>query len=139
MGYTHYWTIKKEDTNLFKAASHLFKEILNSIPSEEMPILRGGLGEGEPVITDTEIWFNGSGKDSHETCHLNPHDIEFNFCKTARKPYSSIVALCLLCFDFVYDNDFEYSSDGVMNEHEKEPIDKDWALARKWFVNYLSK
>ena len=76
MGYTHYWKLKSDNADLFSDAVSLFKECLFWMPkttsvkkwSEEKgawikarvsTALHGWDGEGEPVITDSEICFNG--------------------------------------------------------------------------------
>ena len=44
----------------------------------------------------TEFGFNGIGDLSHETFALNVGENEWNFCKTARKPYDLAVCMILL-------------------------------------------
>jgi hypothetical protein len=73
-----------------------------------IPLANGAGDPGtSPEFTDSKIWFNGVGNDSHETFCLNrvrppkeawQQHCGGNFCKTARKPYDLAVtaALCYL-------------------------------------------
>ena len=130
MGYTHYWKFKsnpkdiKDGDKKFKKSVALLKKCLKNISVE----LAGSNGTGKPIFTNTMVCFNGLDEDSHETCYLalDNSDFEFDFCKTARKPYDVAVCLTLLCFKKFFEDDFEYSSDGDMN-------DEGWALATEIF------
>lgn len=150
MGYTHYWTLKSKDPDLFRTAVNLFKVCLDLMPKTITTDvfdrkkgewvrkrisnkLHGGNGLGKPTITDTTIRFNGNRKWGldHETFRISLDDYNEgwvtddgyidDFCKTAEKPYDLAVCLCLLCFKAVYGDDFEYSSDGVTRESIKKP------------------
>jgi hypothetical protein len=110
MGYTHYWNqsrdfTREEWTQIREDMEALLRDVqhVQGIP------LANGAGEPDtsPEISDTKIWFNGVGDDSHETFCLNrvrPPKEEWqnqrggDFCKTARKPYDLAVtaALCYL-------------------------------------------
>ena len=144
MGYTHYWEFKKNPKNIengaskFKDAVDLFKKCLAAVPETiDVPDygkvhlqLAGSSGTGEPKFTDSILLFNGldDGENdlSHETCYIaldDPDGYEFNFCKTARKPYGVAVCLALLCFARMFGDDFKYSSDG-------DDTDFDWKIAK---------
>lgn len=122
MGYTHYWRFHRnkmttEDIrNTFKAVSEEIKDIIHNQIPQSKEILRGGLGEGEPIINETEIWFNGDEElgNDHETFAINWKDTAaFGFCKTARKPYDLFVRLALLSFTEHFPSHvFTLSSDG---------------------------
>ena len=136
MGYTHYWRFSKVVKNIdqseekFAAAVNLFKEKIKELPQNIR--LANGVGEGEPIITPTKVVFNGSAEngEDYETFAITLADdeseSEFNFCKTARLPYDAAVCLVLLCFKDAYGNDFNYSSDGGIN-------DEGWELAHQIF------
>ena len=136
MGYTHYWNFSKvvkdidKSEEKFAAAVDLFKEKLKELPKSIR--LANGVGEGKPIITHTEVVFNGIAADGedYETFAIILADDEsnssFNFCKTARLPYDAAVCLALLCFKDAYGNDFNYSSDGDIN-------DEGWELAHQIF------
>lgn len=153
MGYTHYWNFKKNPKDVkdgekkFKTAVKLLKKCLKNVPAElEMEVydwknnttqkvnvpfkLCDGNGYGEPVFTDTLVCFNGDAEKDydHETCYLalNNDNYEFDFCKTACKPYDVAVCLTLLCFKKAFGDDFSYSSDGNIE-------DEGWKMAHNIF------
>lgn len=156
MGYTHYWNFKKNPIEIengkekFKKAVNMLKKAITKIPSEievnvydwktretkkiMVPLkLAGGDGTGEPIFNDTLVCFNGlydkTNDYSHETCYIAlDSDEEFNFCKTARKPYDVVVCLALLAFKKAFGGDFSYSSDGDMT-------DEGWSMASKIIKN----
>lgn len=70
----------------------------------------------EPVFSETEIRFNGVGDNGHETFYLSPEMRDFEFCKTACKPYDTAVVavLCLLA----HHTDVRVSSDGDPSDWE---------------------
>ena len=99
MGYTHYITYPNNvDEKEFIEKMRLLAKLVKESP---VP-LRGGDGEGNPLTSDTCIWFNGDGEDAHETFAVNwpiesrfPQFGKYFFCKTARKPYDLVVVGCL--------------------------------------------
>lgn len=133
MGYTHYWKFKKKvnelnqeyGENRFKVAVDLFKEGLKKLQDIA---LGNGVGEGEPIITDTEVCFNGKAPEDYETCAMSLESKGFDFCKTARQPYDPVVCLLLLCMADAFGDDFEYSSDGDIENGEEG-----WARAKEIF------
>lgn len=151
MGYTHYWEYKPNNMensdelrSKFSKATSRIKKIHSFLKKnpfihkgnaggyyDKNPcVLRGGFGTGKPVINESELWFNGDAKSQtdHETFHIVWFEQkEFNFCKTARKPYDLMVSLCLLVLkDTFNDKDvFSFSSDGD---------EKDWELANKVYA-----
>jgi len=144
MGYTHYWNKKathpsdKENFKLVLAdAKKLFKHLPKFTDSaggyhDDSPVeLFGGLGTGEPEFTEELIRFNGDetkGLD-HETFHVGPEFVDFEFCKTARKPYD-LMACAVLISMKKHMVGFTYSSDG-----DKE----DWAPAKKFYRNVMKR
>ena len=142
MGYTHNWKFKngiapkdiEGGAEKFKQSVALFKECLaecggkTKYPNwgehrneKEVPmVLRGGAGTGEPIISDTEIYFNGDADTGNncETFHITINDGEWDFCKTCREPYDTAVCLALLCLKYYFEDDFSYSSDGGETEWE---------------------
>jgi hypothetical protein len=147
MGYTHYWRFHRDKMttedirNTFKAVSEEFQDIINKLPQSKK-IIRGGLGEGEPIINETEIWFNGDEElgNDHETFSVNWKDTEaFGFCKTARKPYDLFVCLCLISFIEHYPSDiFTLSSDGDAEEWQ-DAVDLYNKITRKNVPNPFNK
>jgi hypothetical protein len=114
--------------NTFKKVSEEIQELYKNLSlfpktgyHTDYPIsIKGGLGEGEPIFNETEIWFNGDEKlgNDYETFSINWKDMEaFGFCKTARKPYDLFVCLSLLSFTEHFPSDvFTLSSDGDAEE-----------------------
>jgi hypothetical protein len=57
-------------------------------------------------------------EDGHETFYISPrYTKEWNFCKTARKPYDTVVVAFLVMLNDV-NPDFTWSSDGEDEDHE---------------------
>jgi hypothetical protein len=90
MGYTHYFKNKPAFTDSQWAA--LTEDVKKLLKNSKVP-LGGANGEigTKPVFNSRNIMFNGIGDDSHETAAVYKGAIEFEFCKTARKPYDSVV------------------------------------------------
>ncbi len=147
MGYTHYWTYNPneiEDTEklrrTFRVAVSIIEKAHKMIKKDKFIhkgqaggyydkrpcIIRGGLGEGKPMINESEVWFNGDAKTGtdHETFGIRWYPSggeERGFCKTARKPYDILVCVSLLAFKHAFDNPvvFTFSSDGDNAEWEE--------------------
>lgn len=140
MGYTNYWNFKKNPIEIengadkFKRAVKNIKEYFSKMPvkvriknydgdvKEESLTLFGGDGKREPVFSDTVICFNGDASKglSHESFYiaLGGDLYSFDFCKTARKPYDFAVCFALLCFKAEFGDDFNFSSDGKIENGE---------------------
>ena len=108
MGYTNYWTPKSLQPNEIPAQFwDEAEQILGKIISKGVILANGN---GTVVITDPKqivdrehgtITLNGFEDLSHETFGLEfPGD--WNFCKTARKPYD-IAVKCILMLAQKYD------------------------------------
>ncbi len=124
MGYTHYWELKKDSPKLSKGCmediNKVMKEYKNIIQYEED-------NKKKPIITNTLIRFNGIGEDGHETFYFetppkeDKHSgfrkdgFQFNFCKTARKPYDIVVCKLLLILKAELQDNMKLSSDGFSN------------------------
>ena len=112
MGYTHYWKATKVDAKEYKAALMDIAKIVK----DQKAILAGPNGEPKTrPITNDGISFNGIDEDSHETFDLPAAGLKkFDFCKTARKPYDTVVTACLARLAEV--KGVKVSSDGNMDE-----------------------
>ena len=86
MGYTRYW--KRTDKELTVDFIEAVKEIIADCESKGIHIC-GGYGEGDPEVRFNKVWINGdASKDlDHETIYFDNEPSDFEFCKTARKPY----------------------------------------------------
>jgi hypothetical protein len=58
------------------------------------------------------IVFNGVGADSHESFYVSADGVDFNFCKTAQKPYDIAVTASLIHAKKVFGDKIKISSDG---------------------------
>jgi hypothetical protein len=90
-------------------------------------LLGNGMGEGEPIIEDDKLIFNGKCPNDYETFGISLESDGFDFCKTARQPYDPFVCLALLCFENEFGGDIEVSSDGERNS------DEGWVIACEIF------
>ena len=92
MGYTRYWV--RTEKPITEDFVEEVKEIIRDCAKKGITI-RGLYGTGEPTITLDKIAFNGNSEAdrdlSHENFILNNTPTDFDFCKTARKPYDYAV------------------------------------------------
>lgn len=117
MGYTHYWTAPSQRDDQWKKLTILARMICR-IAQDDMGI---ALSEDYdvnriPVINDEEIRFNGYGDEGHETFMFEPNG-EWTFCKTAMKPYDTVVVAILYGAQQLIPG-FEWSSDGDPEDHQ---------------------
>lgn len=112
MGYTHYWKIKRD---LNKSAWKRFCEDADKIISTaiindiEINPAIDGVGGGR-------VFVNGINDDAHEDFILRPYKTDFEFCKTARKPYDEVVTAILIAAKRWFRDDIEITSDGQGEE-----------------------
>ena len=129
MGYTHYWT-KKGNWPPAKVTAAI-QDMAAVIRRCEMPLADGHGEPGtEPVIGPDCIAFNGVGELSYETFLFPgfsppPSSANFAFCKTARKPYDTIVVACLLVAKHHLGAAIEVSSDGDWEDEWLNGADDD--------------
>ena len=123
MGYTHYYSNKRAFTNSEWVA--LTKDVKELLKNCSVP-LAGGNGTlgSRPTFNSQEISFNGVEEDSHETAYVSKDASEFEFCKTAQKPYDSVV---VEFFKLIrkYDPNVELSSDGGDEVFAENRVDED--------------
>ena len=89
MGYTRYWTRTDEPI------TQEFVDAVNKIIADARKkgiTTCGWDGTGEPEVTLERIALNGPEENDlgHETFTIT-NESEWNFCKTARKPYDYVV------------------------------------------------
>ena len=135
MGYTHYWTLTSGfDLDQFAAAT---QDITRVISQSEIPCAGPtGHPKSQPEISPTRIALNGVNRnctcpvdsaqacptsclyegdrqdDSYETFIVDASEPQWNFCKTARKPYDTLVGTCLLILRYHLPKHFQFQSDG---------------------------
>jgi hypothetical protein len=79
------------------------------------------LPDSPPIFNEDMIRFNGHKEYGNETFLIDWNNLtNFDFCKTAKKPYDFWVASTLLMIASELPDSFTISSDG--NENEWEPI-----------------
>lgn len=115
MGYTHYWRTHEaipadvwnkimDDANKLIAASPCPLAYENDQPNKK------------PEVTANFIRFNGVGDGGHETFFLSPAPTEFEFCKTANKPYDTVVVGVLASLAEHARDNAKVTSDGDSTE-----------------------
>lgn len=120
MGYTHYFQQNREVT---------VEEWAAIIADAKLLVEKGGVPlwseyndpDTKPVIDGHAIKFNGCEDDGHETFYLQRELYqEFNFCKTARKPYDLIVCSILIAAEHHAPGAWDIGSDGGFTEDDDE-------------------
>lgn len=145
MGYTHYFTQKKQPTDeQWQALKEKVTEVYNTMQKQRTPtgsiIVCNGLGEvqirqaqGLFIEQGQSICFNGAAKlrQDHEPFYLTQkRNKNFDFCKTAEKPYDFMVVAVLILADYYCPNCYNISSDGSKD---------DWHPVSEWLAKYLLK
>jgi len=115
MGYTHYWRPTRDLTedewdNIRQVAKTILKDnhgiILDNEPTDSQNL----------SITYESILCNGIGDDGHETFYLTRKmRNDFEFCKTAQKPYDKYIVAMLIAVAQITDS-ISVSSDGDQSD-----------------------
>jgi hypothetical protein len=126
MGYTHYWTETKKPKQIPTQAIKIIKEIVDKAYTDGIVQYEDNVAR-PPVVNREEIRFNGVGEWGHETFHYGISDNYktsenkyFAFCKTAQKPYDTVVMKVLIVLNNYLGDAFKLSSDGF-NDKYSEP------------------
>ena len=105
MGYTHYFQLHTEPTEqAFTKFSNGARQLAES--------------SGVKLITEfnsESVVVNGIGENSHETLFISRTNLNWEFCKTARKPYDEVVSSILILAKYLFP-DMYLSSDGNWSE-----------------------
>jgi hypothetical protein len=135
-----------KQTEAFKKIKSDLEHVLPCIQKDKNFKLCGGMGEGEPRISDLEVWFNGDASEDldHETFALELFETGnytgvdetnkegvFCFCKTNRKPYDFAVMISLMVIKHHLGSDFKISSDGCLEDG--------WDEAINYYENYFKR
>jgi hypothetical protein len=110
--YTHYWSLGDWDSPKWQEAWPLLVDDVPKIIRAANVDLSGPTDDPDvmtPVLVDIEkgIHLNGVEYDSYESFIISKKDTgEFNFCKTARRPYDIVVTCILLRAWMLAPDDF---------------------------------
>jgi len=132
MGYTHYWSQKEwdeADRAGWQQALPIIKKIVRKYRAKDSKIIQWECGQDvAPEVNAEVIRFNGIGEDGHETFRVINMVNDFDFTKTARKPYDLPVCEVLLVLN-AFCPHFELSSDGFSGYLKTKEIDGEWTQA----------
>lgn len=135
MGYTHSWyrderDMSKQDVhNFYEEFAELARQILTHAQKQGFQLADGfGYMLGEWEASADTVRFNGYGEDAHETFSWDrvcpapqawiAEGVYHDFCKTARKPYDTVVTAVLLAAREAYGDAVRIVSDGEDFEWE---------------------
>jgi len=114
MGYTHYWKTKGGIT-LDYVKFHTFQEGVKQI-------IEIAIDAGIDLEVDSSpanyVSFNGPNELGHESFIFEKTLEEFNFCKTAGKPYDMAVVAVLIHAKKIFGDDITIKSDGNWDDWE---------------------
>lgn len=132
MGYTHYWELNERSFkgSLFSRTVEGMNKIVEASPLVDH---WDGHDAGARIIKDYRVEFDGIGDEAHETFCFQAFELagrNFNFCKTAQKPYDIVVTACLSVAADVIGDGIKVSSDG-------EP--KDWEAGARFASEVLGR
>ena len=124
MGYTHYWSQQRDYTK--PEWNQITATVKAIIKASDVPVRREyNRPDDPPEFSDDAILFNGLGDDGRETfCftrkvapepEYRKGEGDFQFCKTASKPYDEIVVACLIAAEMLGVT--TWSSDGDNKDH----------------------
>lgn len=120
MGYTHYWTFNgstklDDEINYYNAIQDINRFV--RWYDKKHHIASGYTAKSKKTYDGVKI--NGIGNLRHEDFVLRDQLINsdnFNFCKTARKPYDILIVGSLLILKHHLKNNITISSDGGYND-----------------------
>ena len=123
MGYTHYFEFSKIKGNAQKNEISYQRAILDCQKVIKYYSKKYGGLSGYSAHTKLGqyggILVNGKGSDAHEDFALREHfnqNESFNFCKTARKEYDTVIVACLTILKHRLSSAIDVSSDGNTDE-----------------------
>ena len=111
MGYTHYWTIgngiEQADWDKFLVGA---RQIIETADAAGIALQDDSAGAA--------IFINGVGASAHESFVITSEDVGFNFCKTAQKPYDTVVTAILIHAKVIFGKNIDIKSDGEWSDWE---------------------
>ena len=130
MGYTHYWERPRNFTPAeFSEVCAAASKILETT---SCPVF-GHNGKGPPEITSGRVALNGDATRDleHETFEITRSKPDYEFCKTARKPYNVVVTALLTYLSNAWD--FRVDSDGDPSDWDAGVALAEQALGRRFY------
>jgi hypothetical protein len=112
MGYTHYFNFIEEPSR------EKFVEFAEGVKQLVATAQEAGIEIADEEYGDDKIVFNGVGANSHETFYVSADGVDFNFCKTAQKPYDTAVTASLILAKKIFGDNIKISSDGDWSDWE---------------------
>lgn len=118
MGYTHYIygankLSKSQVDDWISVTNNIIEEYNKTCAASDQVV---NCGEGGWTPSHDSVVANGLGSNGHETLFIS-HDMEdFEFCKTARKPYDAVVVASYIYAQENFGLIFE--SDGDSEDHK---------------------
>lgn len=132
MGYTHYWRVNPkhgkaaEQEKQYQIAVKQCQKIIKTyndqikLIDKKHPDRLQGYSAHADIGQYGGINFNGVGSYSHETFvfreHFKQNSSSFACCKTAQKPYDTVVVACLITMKHYLKDGIEVSSDGYAHD-----------------------
>ena len=113
MGYTHYWTMKRDFT--IEEFSALALWVRGHYEKTAHDIIFDWSGKNQPTINNDKISFNGDKSKNHDYetfCLEREYNSASSFCKTAERPYDRIVIDVLRKAREIAPDAIELRSDG---------------------------
>lgn len=130
MGYTHYFTFKPAPKGTAELVEKRYQAALREC--QRLVKAYNSTAEGDARLSGYSahtklgayggLDVNGKGDNAHEPFTLREHysqNVGSNFCKTAYKPYDTVVVACLALLKYRLGDLIEIGSDGSR---------EDWAL-----------
>lgn len=146
MGYTHYWSLRKPFKGKTQIVERAYQKALKDCQRaiKAYYSINGGLS-GYSAHTAVGqyggLYVNGKGDEMHEPFSLREHysqNENFNFCKTAQKPYDTVVVACLTILKHYLKDQIVVSSDGDKDDW-KRGVNLASLVLKKRLVNPLRK
>lgn len=112
MGYTHYWTMKRDARSTFQALADDARVLATAFETDGK-----GLSENDgPEFSGDVIRFNGKEPNDYESFILTPDVSSFEFCKTQFRPYDALVCATLIAAKHHLGDAISIKSDGDWSE-----------------------
>ena len=129
MGYTHYWREASPTNDTWEAFRADAQKLVEAAADKGITLcLEYDETDKPPTITANQIRFNGPGNLGYETFLMVKGVSEFQFCKTASRPYDLVVCAVLAVAKDHFPIDV--SSDGDPD---------DWRPALEWASEVLGR